>query len=62
MSQGNLLRKVKIIGRTKDGNGDTMDSCDPNLFLNTLTYDVAFSDGEIKDHSSNSIAKKCIRN
>ena len=30
-----------------------MGSCDSNLFLNTLTYDVEFSDGEIKECLAN---------
>ena len=57
LPQGELLRKEKIIGRTKDGNGDVAGSYDPNLFLNTLTYDVEFSDGEIKEYSANMIVE-----
>ena len=52
-----MLRKAKIIGRTKDGNGDVAGSHDPNPFLNTLTYDVEFSDGDIKEYSANVIAE-----
>ena len=52
LPQGELLRKEKVIGRTKDGNGDLAGSCDPNPFLNALTYD-----GEIKEHSANVIAE-----
>ena len=48
---------MKVVGRTKDDNGDATGSCDPNTFLNDLTYDVEFSDGEIKEHSDNTIAK-----
>ena len=48
MSQGEILRKTKVVGLTKDVNGDVTGSHDPNLFLNTLTYDVDLSDGEIK--------------
>ena len=40
LPQGELLRKAKVIGRTKDGNGDVAGSCEPNAFLNTLTYNV----------------------
>ena len=49
LPQGQLLRKVKVIGRTKDGNGDVASSCNPDPFLNALTYDVEFYDGEIKN-------------
>ena len=38
LPQGELLRKAKVIGRTKDGNGDVIGSYDPNPFLNALTY------------------------
>ena len=53
LPQGELLRKAKVIGRTKDGNGDIAGSYDPNLFLNALTYDFEFSDCEIKECFTN---------
>ena len=53
LPQRELLQKVNVISRTIDGNGDVTVSCDPNLFLNTLTYDVEFSDGEIKQCLAN---------
>ena len=34
-----------------------MGSHEPNPLLNILTYDVDFSDGEIKEHSANVIAE-----
>ena len=52
-----LLQKAKVIGRTKDDNGNVAGSYDPNPFLNALTYDVEFSDGEIKDYSANAIVE-----
>ena len=52
-----LLRKEKVIGRTKDGNGDAMVSHDPNPFLSALTYDVELSNEEIKEFSDNVIAE-----
>ena len=55
LPQGKLLQKAKVIGRTKDGDIDVAGSHDPNAFFNALTYDVEFSDGEIKDHSANVI-------
>ena len=57
MPQGELLWKENVIRRTKDGNGDAMVSCDPNIFLNTLSYHVEFSDGDIKDYSDKVIAE-----
>ena len=32
-------------------------SYDTNIFLNTLTYDIEFSDGDIKEWSANVIAE-----
>ena len=57
LPQGELLRKAKVVGRTKDGNGDVAGSYDHNPFLNALTYDVEFSDGEINEYSANVIAE-----
>ena len=48
---------MKIVGRNKDGNGDMTRSHDPNPFLNTLTFDIDFSDGNVKEHSDNVIAE-----
>ena len=45
LHQGELLRKAKVIGRTKDGDCDVTGSHEPNPFFNVLTYDVEFSDG-----------------
>ena len=58
MPLGETLRKSKVIGPIKDGNGDVTGSCDPEPLLNTMTYDVCFSDGEIKECSDNVIAEK----
>ena len=44
---------MKVVGKSKDGNGETMVSCDPNLFLITLNYDIEFPNGKIKEHSIN---------
>ena len=57
LPQGEQLRKAKVVGRSTDGNGKVTGSYDPNPFLNTLTYDVEFPDGEIKEYSANVIAE-----
>ena len=46
--QGELLWKSKVVGRSKDGNGEMTVSFDPKPSLNILTYDVDLSYGEIK--------------
>ena len=57
LPQGELIRKEKVIGQTKDGNGDVASSHGSNPFLNALIYDVEFSDGEIKECSANVIVE-----
>ena len=42
LPQRELLRKSKVIGRTKEVNGDLIGSHNPNPFLDGLTYDVQF--------------------
>ena len=42
---------------SNDGNSEITGSCDYNPFLNTLTYNVEFPDGEIGDHQTNVINK-----
>ena len=49
LPQGDLLRKTKVIGRTKDGNCDVAGSHYPYPFLNTLNDDIEFSDGKSKN-------------
>ena len=57
LPQGEQLRKAKVVGRTTNGNRKVTGSYDPNPFLNTLTYDVEFPDGEIKEYSANIITE-----
>ena len=52
-----MLWKLKVIGQTKDCNGSIIGSYNPNPFLNTLIYDVEFSDGNIKEYSANVIVE-----
>ena len=57
LPQGELLRKAKVFGRSKDVNSEITGSCDPNPFLNMFTYKFEFPDGEIKEYSANVIAE-----
>ena len=57
LPQGELLRNAKVVGRSKDGDGNVIGSYDPNPFLNTMIYDVQFPDGEIKEYAANVIAE-----
>ena len=55
LPQGELLCKVKVVSRTKDVKGNSKYSNDLNPFLITLTCDVEFPDGKIKEYSDNVI-------
>ena len=57
LPQGDDIRNAKVIGRSKDGNGETVGVYDENPFLNTVVYDVQFPDGEIKEYAANVIAE-----
>ena len=57
LPQGEEVKSAKVIGRSKDDNGDIIGTYNSNPLLNTLTYDVEFSNGEIKEYSANLIAQ-----
>ena len=57
LPQGRQLRKAKVVGQTTDKNGKVTGSYDTNPFLNTLTCDIEFPDGEIREYSANVIAE-----
>ena len=49
---GESLRNAKVIGRSKDHNGNMVGSYSENLI-----YDVEFQDGEIREYAANVIAE-----
>ena len=57
LPQGELLRRTKVVAITKDGIGDVTGSDNHNPFLNGLTHDVDFCDGEIKEYFTNVIGE-----
>ena len=46
----------KVVRRSLDADGRTTGNYHDNLFLNTITYDVEFSDGQVKEYGTNIIA------
>ena len=44
------MRKVKVIGRYKDDNGNLIGKYDNNPMLNTIIYDFKFPDGSIRKY------------
>ena len=57
LPQGEEFKSVKVVGRSIDDNGNVVEKYDDNPMLNTLTYDVEFSDGEVQEYSANVIAE-----
>ena len=57
MPQGEKFQNAKVIGQSKDGNGEPIGSYDINPFLNTTIYDVEFLDGKIRKYGANVIAE-----
>ena len=50
------MEKVKLVGPFKDDDGNIIGKYDSNPMLNTMVYDVEFSDGYIREHRANVIA------
>ena len=57
LPQGENLKGTRVIGRSKDKDGLTVETNDNNPYLNTMTYDVKFPDGEVKEYNANVIAE-----
>ena len=51
------IKMGKVIGRTKDAHGIICGTYDHNPFMNTLTYNVQFPDGDVREYSANVIAQ-----
>ena len=50
------MKKVKVIGRSKDNDGNIIGKYDSNPILNNMVYDVEFPDGTIRAYGANMIA------
>ena len=56
LPQGDKIQGDKVIGHTKDPNGDTFVKYLDNPLFNSVLYDVEFPDGEIKEYRAHIIA------
>ena len=57
LPQGENLTSGKVIGRSKSADGAITGSYDSNPLLNTLSYDVEFPDGTVREYGANIIAE-----
>ena len=51
------MKNAKVIRRAKDIHGDIKGSYNDNPLLNTISYEVQFPDGELKEYGTNVIAE-----
>ena len=54
---GGEMKKVKVVGRSKDDDENIIDKYNSNIMLNTMVYDVEFPDITICEYRANLIAK-----
>ena len=57
LHQGEKMMNAKVIGRSRDKNGNIVGTYDNNPMLNTVIYDVEFPDGAVKQYAANTIAE-----
>ena len=57
LPQGEKNTMAKVKSRSKDADGNIIESYNDNPFLNTMVYDVEFPDGVIKEYAANIIAE-----
>ncbi len=57
LPQGEKLKSAKVIGRSKDSDGNVVGNYNENPHLNAMTYDVEFPDGEVREYAANVIAE-----
>ena len=50
------MKKVKVVGRSKDDDGNIIGKYYRNPILNTMVYDVDFPDGSIRKYGENVIS------
>ena len=57
LPQGENMHQAKVIGRSKDEDGNIVGTYDNNPYDNTMVYDVEFPDAEVKEYVANVIAE-----
>ena len=57
LPHGEGLQVAKVVRRTLDENGKLVGSYSDNFILNSLLYEVEFTDGTTKPYAANMIAQ-----
>ena len=57
LPQGEEMQPARVVGHSRDIDGNVIGTHDDNPILNTIVYDVEFPDGMIRQYSANVIAE-----
>ena len=60
LQNGNEMAMRKVVRQSLDADGRTTGTYHDNPFLNTVTYNVEFSNGQVKEYGANIIAKNML--
>ena len=60
IQNGDEMAMGKVARRSLDADGRTTGTYHDNPFLNTITYDVEFPDGQVKEYGANIIAENML--
>ena len=60
IQNGDEMAMGKVTRRSLDSDGRTTETYHYNLFLNTMTYDIEFPDGQVKEYGANIIAENML--
>ena len=60
IQNGDEMAMGKVNRRSLDADGRTTGTYHDNPFLNTITYDVEFPDGQVKEYGANIIAENML--
>ena len=60
IQNGDEMTMGKVARRSLDADGRTTGTYHDNPFLNTITYDVEFPDGQVKEDGANIIAENML--
>ena len=49
------MHHAKVIGQSKDEDGNIVGTYDDNPYANTMVHDVEFPDGEVKEYAASNV-------
>ena len=55
-----MIQREKVKGRTLSRDGSSIGTCDENFILNTLTCDIEFGNGDVRECMANVISENIL--